>query len=255
MKVLAITSYKGGVAKTTTAINVAAALAELGHRVLLVDLDQQANATWATGHPKDLPGNVGAFLLAPVREVRQWPMQPVGERLALLPSHRFLDEYLTKAERKTDYELLLRERLALLPANTYDYVVIDCPPALHTMTWNALVAADGYLVPLEPESFAVEGLSELLLRANKVKELLNPKLRLTGLVFTRYNPATPGQLRQHLAHEVETMFGADVLGYVRPNVAVAEAHNERKDVLAYAPKSVGAKEYRSLTQKILTRLS
>lgn len=255
MKVLAVTSYKGGVAKTTTAINVAACLVATGKRVLVVDSDQQANSTFALGCGLSEEHNLGAFLLAGPRQVRQWPMHPVSAGLDLLPSHRLLDEYLSQAERKPHYETLLRDRLAQLPAGAYDYVVIDCPPALHTMTWNALCAADGYLVPIEPEPFAVLGLAELMPRANRVRDTVNPNLHLVGFVFTRYNPAQRGQLRQQLAADVSAKFGADtVLGNVRVSVALTEAHNERQTVLAYAPESVGAKDYQRLTSKILPRL-
>nr|GFD03775.1 hypothetical protein [Tanacetum cinerariifolium] len=158
----------GGVGKTTTAINVAACLAGQGKRVLLVDLDEQSNLTFALGVSATLPNHIGAFLLATAAQARKWAVQEVGPNLALIPSSDRLDEYVPRLFAKTNYATLLSRRLADLPNGEYDYVVLDCPPNIvDGMTYGAFIAADGYVVPTEPEPFAVRGVKRIIERADK----------------------------------------------------------------------------------------
>lgn len=253
MKILAITNNKGGVGKTTTAINVAACLAEQGQRVLLVDLDEQSNLTFAMGVSAALPNHIGAFLLATAAQARKWDVLRVGPNLALIPSSERLDEYIPQLFAKKDYATLLGRRLADLPQGEYDYVVLDCPPnIIDGMTYGAFMAADGYLVPTDPEPFSIRGLKRIKERADKVRAKLNPRLQFLGFVFTRFNPNIKGQLRLQMVASVSDKYGEDtILPNIRQDAALSEAHTAKQSIFTYAPDSRGAADYKELTNAIL----
>lgn len=257
MKILAITNNKGGVGKTTTALNLAAALAEKGHRVLLGDLDDQGNLTYALGAPTNSPYNVGAFLLASTREVRQWPMHQVSPNLDLLPSHEQLGEDIGKILKKVNHEYLLRDKLAQLPTDRYEYVVLDCPPSITDgMAYNAFCAATAYLIPTDAEPLSVLGLQRMRRLADAVLQQQNQALQFAGFLFTRYNPAQRGQLRQHMVNEVRQTYGEEsIIGHIRQDVALTEAQMTQQTIFAYSPRSRGAEDYKELATSILTRLN
>ena len=253
MKTLAITNNKGGVGKTTTAINVAAALANLNFRVLLVDLDDQANLTFAVGQSAGLANHVGAYMLATPAEARRWQFQAVRPNLWLLPSSDRLDESIAELQTRRDYATLLRKRLSELDPASFDYVVLDCPPSLTDgMTYAAFLAADGFVITTDPEPFSVRGLKRIMDRAEKVQQKLNPSLRFLGFVFTRFNPAVRGQLRHQMVATVGEKYGIKhVLPNIRQDSALSEAHTERQDIFTYEPSSRGAADYQELTHAIL----
>lgn len=256
MKTLAVANNKGGVGKTTTATNVAAALVDLGHRVLLVDLDGQGNLTYGLGVRLDMADNVGAFMLATPERAKVWPTVQIAPGLDLLPSHDRLGEYQDKMRLRKHVAYLLRNQLAQLPADRFDYVVLDCPPSVDdAMSYNAFCAASAFLVPTDPEPFSVRGLARIMTLADKVKVEINPGLRFAGFVFTQYNPNLRGQLRQQMLTVVQAKYGADsILGNIRQDANLAEAQASGQSVFQYAPNSRGAADYKELTAKLLTRI-
>lgn len=247
-RVIAVANQKGGVGKTTTAINLAAALAIDGHATLLVDLDPQGSATTGVGgRTREASGTVYDALLGerPLRDI----IQRTGiECLDLAAANRDLVgaevELVTLASR----EHRLHQALASV-RGAYDYILIDCPPSLNLLTVNALRAADSVLVPLQCEYYALEGLTALLDTVGRVRETLNPQLALEGLVLTMYDGRN--SLARQVQEEVRTHFGDQVFRAVVPrNVRVSEAPSHALPVLVYDPASRGAIAYRALAREI-----
>lgn len=250
MNVLAITNQKGGVGKTTTAVNLAAGLAQAGSRVLLIDLDPQGNATTGCGITKKeaLP-TVYQVLLGQVSLAEASLETDYG--FAILPANRELagaEVEIIELERR---EFRLRNALAEAP---YDIVLIDCPPALNMLTVNGLVAADAVIIPMQCEYYALEGLSDLVETLRKVRAHLNPRLEIEGLLRTMYNPQST--LTQQVSGELEQHFGNKVYTTIIPrNVRLAEAPSYGKPVLAFDKNSRGAQAYLTLAQEVLGRIN
>jgi chromosome partitioning protein len=250
-RVLAVTNQKGGVGKTTTAINLAASLAVLEREVLLVDFDPQGNATSGLGVDKsalfrtsyDWLGGGAAF-----EEVARSTDLP---HLTLAPANRHLvgaEVELVHEERR---ERRLAEKLDPL-RDQYEYILIDCPPSLSLLTVNALVAADGVLVPIQCEYFALEGVSELLTTIERVRESLNPGLGLAGVVATMWDERT--NLSRQVLEEIRKHFGGAVFENVVPrSVRLAEAPSFGKPILLYDVKSKGAEAYLGIARELLRR--
>lgn len=250
MKILAITNQKGGVGKTTTAVNLAAGLAAQGSRVLLIDLDPQGNATTGCGITKKeaLPTVYQLLLgIAGLREV----CLKTDFGFDVLPANRELagaEVELIEIERR---EYRLRDALASSHAS-YDFVLIDCPPALNMLTVNGLVAADAVLIPMQCEYYALEGLSDLVETLRKVRAHLNSRLEIEGLLRTMYNPQST--LTQQVSAELERHFGDKVYHTIVPrNVRLAEAPSYGKPVMAFDKNSKGAQSYMNLAEEILAR--
>lgn len=250
MKVLAITNQKGGVGKTTTAVNLAAGLAALGSRVLLIDLDPQGNATTGCGITKKEALPTVYQLLLGISALREVCLK-TDFAFDVLPANRELagaEVELIDIDRR---EYRLRDALASGHAD-YDFVLIDCPPALNMLTVNGLVAADAVLIPMQCEYYALEGLSDLVETLRKVRAHLNSKLEIEGLLRTMYNPQST--LTQQVSSELESHFGDKVYKTIVPrNVRLAEAPSYGKPVMAFDKNSKGAQSYMNLAEEILAR--
>jgi chromosome partitioning protein len=249
--VIAVVNQKGGVGKTTTAINLAAALAELGHPTALVDLDPQANSTSGLGlDPARARFNV-YHLLTGEAQVEQ-VMQPTAiAGLYLIPSHIDLAGAEIELAALDDRESLLRRALDTIPEGI-ECVLIDCPPSLGLLTLNALTAATGMLIPTQCEYFALEGLRHLMYTHQLVRSRLNPKLAIAGIVMTQFDARTTlawdvleSVRRSHPHHVLETL--------IPRNVRLSEAPSHGKSVLEYDPTCRGAVAYRALAKELLER--
>lgn len=245
-----LVNQKGGVGKTTTAINLAAFLAQMGLRVLLIDLDPQANATSSLGIDKTKVQTGVYDVLIESAPISGHVLHSPKLKLALLPS----SPALAGAEVEL-VSLLAREnqlRNALVAANdNYDYVLIDCPPSLGLVTINALVAAqDGVIIPIQCEYLALEGLSMLSNTISRVRAALNPKLVIRGLVMTMYD--SRASLSQQVVAEVAKHFPGKVFKAIIPrSVRLAEAPSHGLPISAYAPTSTGGQAYKALAEELL----
>jgi chromosome partitioning protein len=262
MRSIAIINQKGGVGKTTTAVNLSAALAELGQRVCLIDLDPQAHASLHLGVPPQRQGTsmydvlVGRASLSDVRHA-------INANLFLVPSHIDLAAAELELAGEVGREVILRDRLQVDQTQLdepWDFVIIDCPPSLGVLTLNALVAVEEVFLPLQPHFLALHGLSKLLETIEVVIRRLNPPLRLTGVVFCMYEATTrlaqeiTGDLAEFLA-AVDSpecpWYGAQVFPTrVRRNIRLAEAPSFGQTIFEYAPHSNGAADYRSLALEV-----
>jgi len=250
-RVLAVTNQKGGVGKTTTTINLAAGLARSGQRVLLVDLDPQGNATMGSGIDKRaLTATVYHVILglSTAARVRQ-PAQHGG--YDVLASNRDLAGAEVELVELDHRETRLKEALAAV-REEYSFILLDCPPALNLLTVNALVAADALIIPMQCEYYALEGLSDLVNTVRKVRQSLNPRLEIDGLLRTMFD--TRNTLGQQVAQQLRDHFGDKVYSTVVPrNVRLAEAPSHGMPGVLYDEFSKGAQAYLEFAQEVLMR--
>ncbi len=248
-RIIAIANQKGGVGKTTTAINLSACLAEVGQKVLTIDIDPQGNTTSGLGVDKNMVENSVYGLMLKEYTIEECIIETEIENQSLVPS----DVNLAGAEIELigieEKEFILKKEVEKV-ADKYDFIIIDCPPSLNMLTVNALTTANTVLVPIQCEYYALEGLSQLIRTIDLVQERLNPDLEIEGIVFTMYDART--NLSLQVVENVKDYLHQSIYKTIIPrNVRLAEAPSHGMPINLYDGKSTGAESYRMLAQEVL----
>ncbi|MGF0018948.1 ParA family protein [Sporofaciens sp. SGI.106] len=250
-RIIAIANQKGGVGKTTTAINLSACLAEKGKRVLAVDMDPQGNMTSGLGVDKDNAEKTVYDLIIGEAEINEVICQEALENLDVIPTNIDLSAAEIELIGVEDKEYIIRNAIHRVK-DEYDFVIIDCPPSLSMLTVNAMTTADSVLVPIQCEYYALEGLSQLIHTIELVKERLNPELEIEGVVFTMYDART--NLSLQVVENVKDNLNQNIYKTIIPrNIRLAEAPSYGMPINKYDTKSTGAESYRMLAEEVINR--
>lgn len=250
-RIIAVTNQKGGVGKTTTAINLSAALAEAGKKVLVIDIDPQGNTTSGLGFNKDEIENTIYELMIGESSIEDCLIQNNIENLTLLPSNVNLAGAEIELIGIEDREYVLKKEVNRI-RDDFDFAIIDCPPSLSMLTINALTTADSVLVPIQCEYYALEGLSQLMHTVELVQERLNENLIMEGVVFTMYDART--NLSLQVVENVKSNLKQNIYKTIIPrNVRLAEAPSHGLPINLYDPKSTGTESYRLLADEVINR--
>lgn len=250
-RVIAVANQKGGVGKTTTAINLSACLAEKGKKVLTVDVDPQGNTSSGLGIDKNKIENTIYQLIIGECSINDCIINNVFENLSLIPSNVELAGAEIELIGIEEKEYILKNQINLVKDN-YDFIIIDCPPSLNTLTVNAMTTADTILVPIQCEYYALEGLTQLIHTINLVKKRLNPNLEIEGVVFTMFDART--NLSLQVVENVKSNLKQNIYKSIIPrNVRLAEAPSHGLPINIYDPKSAGAEGYRDLADEVIER--
>ena len=248
-KIYVFVNQKGGVGKTTSAINIGAYLAEAGKKVLLVDFDSQGNMSSGVGLSKDKPTiyELMAGQASAEQVIRHTPV----DNLDAIPASIDLSGAAIELVGQKERDFFLKRSLEPVK-NKYDYILIDCPPSLGILTLNGLAAADAVLIPMQCEYFALEGISLLLQTVKKVQKSINPSLTIGGIFFTMYDSRT--RLAQEVVTQVKAYFGNSVFNTIIPrNVRLSEAPSHGVPICKYDPNCQGARSYKSLAEEVILR--
>lgn len=248
-RIIAIANQKGGVGKTTTTINLASSLAELGKKVLVIDMDPQGNTTSGLGVEKNTIENTVYELILSECSVNECIIKEVIDNVSVIPSNVNLAAAEIELIGVDKKEYILRNEIDWIK-DKYDFIFIDCPPSLSMLTINAMTTANTVLVPIQCEYYALEGLSQLIHTVNLVKERLNPRLSIEGVVFTMFDSRT--NLSAQVVENVKANFKEKVFDTLIPrNIRLAEAPSYGMPICMYDPKSAGAESYRSLAKELI----
>jgi len=244
-KIVAVANQKGGVGKTTTCVNLSAALAEAGVSVLLCDMDPQGNATSGLGIDKNIEPNIYNVLIEGVPVSEAVVQSKYGD---VLPANKILSGAAVELVMMERREFVLKNVLATV-RNKYDYILVDCPPSLEMLTLNSLCAADTVLIPVQCEYFALEGLSDLMMTLKMIKKSLNPSLEIEGVLLTMYDART--NFSAQVAAEIKKYFGKKTYNVVIPrNVRLSEAPSHGVPIIAYDRPSRGSLAYMELAKEV-----
>lgn len=250
-RAIVVANQKGGVGKTTTAINLAACLAEAGQKVLAIDMDPQGNMTSGLGVDKDAIENTVYELLLGETEVEDCVQKEVIENLSVIGSNINLSAAEIELIGQDEKEYILQKAIAQI-RDQYDFIIIDCPPSLSMLTINSMCLADTVLVPIQCEYYALEGLTQLIHTINLVQERLNPSLEIEGVVFTMYDART--NLSLQVVENVKSNLEQNIYKTIIPrNVRLAEAPSYGMPINMYDTKSAGAESYRLLADEVIHR--
>lgn len=250
-RIIAVSNQKGGVGKTTTAINLSACLAEKGLRVLVIDLDPQGNTTSGFGIDKYNTENTVYELIVGECLLEECLIENVYEQLSIIPSNVNLAGAEIELIDIEEKEYILKKEIDKIK-DKFDFIIIDCPPSLNILTVNAMTTANTVLVPIQCEYYALEGLSQLIHTINLVKERLNPVLEIEGVVFTMYDART--NLSLQVVENVKQNLKQNIYKAIIPrNVRLAEAPSHGLPINVYEPKSAGAEAYRDLANEVIER--
>ena len=250
-RIIAIANQKGGVGKTTTSINLSACLAEKGKKVLLIDMDSQGNTTSGFGFEKnELDKTVYEVLREEVSiEEAIIPVEECFENLFLIPANRNLAGAEIELVTRENMQYILKKQLEPIKDN-YDFIIIDCPPALGMLTVNAMTASDSVLVPIQCEFYALDGLTQLIYTIDLIQKSLNPRLKIEGVVFTMYDGRT--NLSLQVVENVKSYLNQNIYKTIIPrNVRLAEAPSHGLPINVYAPRSSGAESYNLLAEEVI----